>query len=123
MGPGSPPRSRGRPVLPVVHGGVGGLTRAFAGKTLALKRLLDSIGAHPRIRGEDCRTRLTSTRAAGSPPHSRGRRAGRDDVLQPLRLTPAFAGKTRERERDYLASWAHPRIRGEDLMRASLRRA
>ena len=66
------------------------------------------------MRGEDHRTRGLSATLLGSPPHARGRRTLGLWMLEPTRITPACAGKTKCLDSLYWALEDHPRMRGED---------
>ena len=73
---------------------------------------------HPRMRGEDLARSPDCCGLVGSPPHARGRPLG--DVAQRAyaRITPACAGKTGGGVLGWLVWGDHPRMRGEDSLRA-----
>ena len=48
-----------------------------------------SLGAHPRVGGEDCVVRRVVLAVDGSPPRRRGRLHVWGDVAGPVGLTPA----------------------------------
>ena len=67
------------------------------------------------MRGEDHHGVNVPGDEKGSPPHARGRLA--HEVVEEIgqRITPACAGKTRDRSPCYNYRSDHPRMRGEDL--------
>ncbi len=73
--------------------------------------------AHPRSRGEDLRGLLNVDEHHGSPPLARGRPGPHPDRAPCARLTPARAGKTCAVCSTWTNTTAHPRSRGEDLVR------
>ena len=93
-GKGSPPHARGR------HRGdyrayvSKGITPACAGKTQIATYPRPFARDHPRMRGEDCVVDKWLYRRFGSPPHARGRLAGKSGSAKSNRITPACAGKT-----------------------------
>ena len=119
-----------------------GITPAYAGKTRC--KTLRSIAArdHPRVCGKDCR-RLSRTVSnlgspprmrerlfqgvgvssrGGSPPRMRERRALSKLLTHPLRITPAYAGKTKHKERKLKTRRDHPRVCGKDPIKAYARK-
>ena len=70
---GSPPHMRGKDLPEPLQRGDQGITPAYAGKSLTLKRLTMSTRDHPRICGEKSGRRRTRLRTTGSPPHMRGK--------------------------------------------------
>ena len=71
-------------------------------------------GAHPRSRGENSRSSLTSSPGRGSSPLTRGKRRIQGPRRTRRGLIPAHAGKTRAARVAGRRSWAHPRSRGEN---------
>ena len=71
-------------------------------------------GAHPRSRGENSRSSLTSSPGRGSSPLTRGKPSTPDAPRVRVGLIPAHAGKTRAARVAGRRSWAHPRSRGEN---------
>ena len=68
---------------------------------------------HPRLRGEKCNLLYTLTDEEGSPPLTRGKVKARLTIPEPIRITPAYAGKRYlqiHRKDEY---GDHPRLRGE----------
>ena len=94
---GSPPHSRGIPRQDWPYLRIPGLTPAFAGNT----------DEHLDI-GDDM---------AGSPPHSRGILTMCMVFSVVQGLTPAFAGNTAGQKKCCPFPEAHPRIRGEYIVR------
>ena len=94
---GSPPRVRGKlsilfySIFPV------GITPACAGKTNSDGHGITWNKDHPRVCGENENYRQTETVARGSPPRVRGKQYCAVGLIEPLRITPACAGKTNER--------------------------
>ena len=73
--------------------------------------------AHPRSRGENRRHYRPAVWDRGSSPLTRGKRPGRAHGPLRRRLIPAHAGKTPARAGASRRSGAHPRSRGENLVR------
>ena len=97
---GSPPHTRGRCFVSLVHIFPSGFTPAYAGKMGCCTSFYTARGVHPRIRGEDLLDRDPYAYMPGSPPHTRGRYKFSSLGQMLGRFTPAYA--------------VHPRIRGED---------
>ena len=91
--PGSPPHTRGRSLTFVEFFTKEGFTPAYAGKMMVLTFNRCSTRVHPRIRGEDKDLRRRLRRAAGSPPHTRGRCKKEITMKVTQGFTPAYAGK------------------------------
>ena len=94
---GSPPHARGRLGVSPSAASKRRLTPACAGKTPNVRRSVGIYRAHPRMRGEDNRSRAFDEAARGSPPHARGRPSSATACDRRDRLTPACAGKTLRR--------------------------
>ena len=115
---GSPPRVRGKLALQHVEDPVEGITPACAGKTAACDGCARTHGDHPRVCGENPGKPLAGIEPAGSPPRVRGKHAALLAAHLDCRITPACAGKTpapplhARRPRD------HPRVCGENRIRA-----
>ena len=71
--------------------------------------------AHPRLRGEDMYGNRRAVSFRGSPPLARGRPFPATFSSFIFRLTPACAGKTHSPRLPAELTWAHPRLRGEDV--------
>ena len=111
-----------------------GNTPAYAGKTRPSRKSLRAPRKHPRLRGEDIVSPLSSPvhqkhpRLRGedvtfpvkvvsgqeTPPLTRGRRRATEVDYSFGRNTPAYAGKTEPQVRRGTPSQKHPRLRGED---------
>ena len=116
---GSPPHARGRRLVTVIAAAGKGITPACAGKTFQELCSEHSFWDHPRMRGEDRSLVFVLSFVSGSPPHARGRLREVYDRVQPLRITPACAGKTRTLGNRMTNIPDHPRMRGEDALSAS----
>ena len=114
---GSPPHARGRRRRRRLDRRSRGLTPACAGKTSTTRRTPRTSRAHPCMRGEDCEWLSSHLHILGSPPHARGRRRYVIVERNNLGLTPACAGKTDCPATISRRQGAHPRMRGEDLIR------
>ena len=77
------------------------------------------IPAHPRSRGENLRRHSDPVRRAGSSPLTRGKPEDRRERRILRRLIPAHAGKTRNGASPASHAWAHPRSRGENVLRCA----
>ena len=96
---GSPPRVRGKPSVLHEPPFLTGITPACAGKT-TVGELKVTVGEdHPRVCGENPYAIAHTGLRGGSPPRVRGKPVCGLSVLQDLRITPACAGKTYERQR------------------------
>ena len=73
--------------------------------------------AHPRSRGEHSGSFPVVAGAGGSSPLARGTHAGRPHQYRRGGLIPARAGNTPSRSSMLIECWAHPRSRGEHLLR------
>ena len=113
---GSPPHTRGKDDRAKRRGLGSGITPAYAGKS-SRKSLCAAAGRdHPRIRGEKSQMRESNCKEKGSPPHTRGKARRIWRGLTPLRITPAYAGKSPPNLSILALLGDHPRIRGEKLI-------
>ena len=113
---GSSPRVRGKPLIPLSPLSHTGLIPACAGKTpLAFERSR-SERAHPRVCGENNGSLSSCGGQLGSSPRVRGKLAARLLFDPDTRLIPACAGKTGIPSTLMLASPAHPRVCGENVI-------
>ena len=113
---GSSPRGRGKPpgnpirsdtcaahprvggengAFPGCQAGCKGLIPAWAGKTSNSRRAQSKPSAHPRVGGENYVDVVPSMKGFGSSPRGRGKPDRGFAGIQPGRLIPAWAGKTR----------------------------
>ena len=120
---GSSPLTRGKRCRRTQAACREGLIPAHAGKTGAGRRPHPGGQAHPRSRGENLTGRQGLGKSWGSSPLTRGK--PRPVVLARIRagLIPAHAGKTCFWSCLRAASRAHPRSRGENLVRPGRRPA
>ena len=72
------------------------------------------VPAHPRVGGENTKTRMSPGLTVGSSPRGRGKHFALIDVLFEERLIPAWAGKTILSPGLNCAHRAHPRVGGEN---------
>ena len=105
---------RGKPLPVCRRAFCVGITPAYAGKTMGRDQREISARDHPRVCGENHRPCRSSSRRAGSPPRMRGKPLA--CLCHPLRLriTPAYAGKTRASVTSTSCHRDHPRVCGEN---------
>ena len=119
---GSSPLTRGKPCRGGRSASRWWLIPAHAGKTRVLVASSVKSRAHPRSRGENSISCLSSAKFAGSSPLTRGKHRRRTVESIGEGLIPAHAGKT---WRSWCQScwWgAHPRSRGENRQGATVGR-
>ena len=90
---GSPPRMRGKENDYWTVSYTLKLTPAHAGKMSGVLSQGLRFQAHPRVCGEDRRTRRCVSEIRGSPPRMRGRSISIEGKIFTIRFTPAYAGK------------------------------
>ena len=110
---GSPPRVRGKGVQSCNERVAVGITPAYAGKSWGRARTSSRRRDHPRVCGEKYTCPLMSLSSGGSPPRMRGKGLLQVFIPEPLRITPACAGKRRTGPAVRDRSWDHPRVCGE----------
>ena len=93
----------------------GGNTPAYAGKTIFISEAPFHGWKHPRVCGEDKQSGARRKPKAETPPRMRGRLSAPGVLSSGRGNTPAYAGKTAEREAQHGSIWKHPRVCGEDL--------
>ena len=92
---GSSPRMRGKELhVGILLCGIG-ITPAYAGKRSSTFRRCRRTRDHPRICGEKSVRFAVSTPVSGSPPRMRGKAPPFIAARIGLRITPAYAGKSR----------------------------
>ena len=91
---GSPPRMRGKEVQGLLQDLVGGITPAYAGKSLWCAQGQAQERDHPRVCEEKNFLLLMTSRRSGSPPRVRGKGHVCHCSLVCCRITPACAGKS-----------------------------
>ena len=111
---GSSPRGRGKPPTPTGSSLRPRLIPAWAGKTQLLDTSRPPGRAHPRVGGENARTRGGHACASGSSPRGRGKQPGEELSGRVRGLIPAWAGKTLASSAQTQAHRAHPRVGGEN---------
>ena len=114
-GEGSPPHTRGKLIACDACDRIFGITPAYAGKISISLSYPALMADHPRIRGENRLLVARILRAAGSPPHTRGKYSLRANYSQNSGITPAYAGKILHHSIKLFFTTDHPRIRGENL--------
>ena len=110
---GSPPPMRGkakdcRPPAEIIR-----ITPAYAGKRPVIIAERISFWDHPRLCGEKTLHDLTRVRALGSPPPMRGKGITEGEHKKQCRITPAYAGKSRNAGVVVAFVGDHPRLCGE----------
>ena len=111
---GSPPLARERLSCKSSRRKSTRITPACAGKTCIAGCQRTTAEDHPRLRGKDFRWQINRSTIGGSPPLARERRIGKLFVIDTVRITPACAGKTKQKLEPAHPLWDHPRLRGKD---------
>ena len=114
---GSPPHGRGKDAEFVVTVAGGGITPAWAGKSRTSTGSCHFWEDHPRMGGEKPVAMHSLTTKAGSPPRGRGKGWPPPPLGLSPRITPAWAGKRRERSSCRTNRRDHPRVGGEKVYR------
>ena len=117
---GSSPRGRGKLRCLVIPPTPVGLIPAWAGKTVARRRRLGLVWAHPRVGGENKIVGCVFHDILGSSPRGRGKPSNALKTLSRPRLIPAWAGKTLHNYAYLPIFKAHPRVGGENAMSINL---
>ena len=112
---GSPPRVRGKVQGQLLQAVEVGITPAYAGKSRKDWTVLPASRDHPRVCGEKTAIILAFDYCNGSPPRMRGKAAPKNVDCDNLRITPAYAGKSRTDMTISVHSKDHPRVCGEKL--------
>ena len=110
---GSPPRVRGKGFRNLVEVRLIRITPAYAGKSHLLQPISHALQDHPRVCGEKRHYRAGKFPQGGSPPRMRGKEAAWNIEEQPYRITPAYAGKRRQKQVNRTLYGDHPRVCGE----------
>ena len=76
------------------------------------------IEDHPRLCGEKLKPRRRILTNQGSPPPMRGKDDAVSPAIKQKRITPAYAGKSRRSLKIRPATWDHPRLCGEKVIRS-----
>ena len=98
---GSPPHVRGPRLGHTEYTYYGGITPACAGTTKPCLLLLLLVGDHPRMCGDHYQLLSTAMEEGGSPPHVRGPPNMGWKATFRLGITPACAGTTHIRRKNY----------------------
>ena len=114
---GSSPLTRGAHSRNDAHGRKEGLIPAHAGSTVGEFRALRRMRAHPRSRGEHPETAKNLLELWGSSPLTRGAHVFTAGFSPLFGLIPAHAGSTPHRHTQKQQNRAHPRSRGEHVVR------
>ena len=93
---GSPPPMRGKERAPFPVGLHLRITPAYAGKSCSTDKRPFRKRDHPRLCGEKCALVLCKYTNMGSPPPMRGKAGTADTLSRRRRITPAYAGKSRQ---------------------------
>ena len=104
---------RGKGTVSRTSGSFVGITPAYAGKSLFCFCCRSLFWDHPRLCGEKRSFRAVVCKRTGSPPPMRGKATGRKSTESVNRITPAYAGKSREPRQADTCEWDHPRLCGE----------
>ena len=112
---GSPPPMRGKGPYIYSHNARIRITPAYAGKRKACQEVSRQDEDHPRLCGEKFIFSFIVCLILGSPPPMRGKVIDTLSGKFVIRITPAYAGKSRRRYLPPSLSWDHPRLCGEKL--------
>ena len=112
---GSPPRVRGKVILPFISTLRARITPACAGKSKWHYSKSSCAGDPPRVCGEKSTQESFTEGSEGSPPRVRGKGPGFRVKGFPCGITPACAGKSQSWYLLPLRFWDHPRVCGEKL--------
>ena len=107
---------RGKEVCQPLAFEVRGITPAYAGKSGEDCQPLPCTGDHPRVCGEKLDLLPQLAISVGSPPRMRGKGALSLYFSKVMRITPAYAGKSRGGGCSTTQCRDHPRICGEKEM-------
>ena len=89
------------------------ITPAYAGKSWGYEVDKPMKQDHPRLCGEKQRISKAHGRILGSPPPMRGKADDRKKFFNAVRITPAYAGKSRKIDSKAVGKGDHPRLCGE----------
>ena len=120
---GSPPPMRGKVLRE--NGSVYEIriTPAYAGKRVRVPHTHILYRDHPRLCGEKFHNAYNSPLRLGSPPPMRGKAAHYTGGSIECRITPAYAGKSKQAFFDLLNVGDHPRLCGEKFASVASARA
>ena len=114
---GSSPHGRGTHRRQVAEDGFDRVIPAWAGNTWCPSPVLLLLPGHPRMGGEHSITRRSVRFFTGSSPHGRGTRSFPGGCWATIRVIPAWAGNTHDRDVFLHDAPGHPRMGGEHLDR------
>ena len=114
---GSPPPMRGKAVSSFDCRFCAGITPAYAGKRRSACVKMSLSQDHPRLCGEKQSGCRYTTHQQGSPPPMRGKVIFCIDKSLYVRITPAYAGKSRVAYPVHSNRRDHPRLCGEKVQR------
>ena len=98
------------------------ITPACAGKTHPRALPVFRPSDHPRVCGENRCAQKKRYPRFGSPPRVRGKPLPLPPLSQPVRITPACAGKTKSERENWQERTDHPRVCGENPIQLALYR-
>ena len=104
---------RGKECYFIIQRPVPRITPAYAGKSINTKYRQFLLQDHPRLCGEKQLSSLKAVNLIGSPPPMRGKELHGADSTCWIRITPAYAGKSRHLLKSVQMFWDHPRLCGE----------
>ena len=84
---------RGKAFPRLARLGRGGITPAYAGKSMDAQEWESASRDHPRVCGEKARAHAHAFLYLGSPPRMRGKGSAREVSDRQKGITPAYAGK------------------------------
>ena len=113
--PGSPPPMRGKVIRAKEQQAQDRITPAYAGKSSRLPFISTSFQDHPRLCGEKHNLFNWRIGGGGSPPPMRGKGSTRIVCGVLHGITPAYAGKSPQRDAVPRPCGDHPRLCGEKL--------
>ena len=116
---GSSPRGRGKQHQGSQRPDLHRLIPAWAGKTWPPPSQSGTRRAHPRVGGENHGLGVVPVIPSGSSPRGRGKLMRRRTCRSSTGLIPAWAGKTPHPAAPPYQARAHPRVGGENQVRAS----
>ncbi len=112
---GPSPRARGAATGASLIVDVNGTIPACAGSSTASTTARGTTRDHPRVRGEQPRTRPHDLVVAGPSPRARGAEVREPTSAGLPGTIPACAGSSRSGRPSGAAGWDHPRVRGEQV--------
>ena len=110
---GSPPRMRGKDLPMQSRIALTRITPAYAGKSPIYQLQRYPVQDHPRVCGEKTGRPANSASMKGSPPRMRGKEAQIGLARHGNRITPAYAGKSKNAQSKRARQRDHPRVCGE----------